>query len=402
MLELSMMLAKLKLNQWKSEDEFKLIQEQKFKELFSYAKAHSPYYRKTLKDCTFSSLEDLPNLPLTMKKPLQSSPDEFLSSKFTKKSLIKSSSSGSTGAPVDIYHDKSEAHFGPGFELHQFTEAGVTPFDSQIRITHNDYKQNFLQKLGIFRRKHLPFSNSPKKNLQIIKHGPKKVLIGFTSVLLPLARANLETRAKAKIVFTSGEVLSESDRKLISESFSCPVRDMYGCVETSWIAWECEEGNMHLFSDYLTAEIVDDQYRPTKGYGNIVVTPLWKRSMPLIRYFLTDQTAIAKRCKCGRGSTVIKPIIGRDDDFIVLKNGSKLSPAVISCALNDVKVKEYQIVQNAIDDFVFKYVPANGLNIANLKEIFKDQIGDAHIEFEELEKISCTKTGKRKKIITRI
>jgi len=402
MFELSMMLARLKLNQWKSEDEFKQIQEQKFKELFTYAKTYSPYYRKTLRDCNFSGLDDLSDLPLTMKQPLQNSPDEFLSSKFRKDSLIKSSSSGSTGVPVEIYHDKNEAHFGPGFELHQFTEAGVTPFDRQIRITHNDYKQNFIQNLGIFRRRHLPFSNSPQKNLQIIKQGPKKVLIGFTSVLVPLARENLEARAKAKIVFTSGEVLSDSDRKLISESFSCPVRDMYGCVETSWIAWECEEGNMHLFSDYLIAEVVDDDGNPTKGYGNIVVTPLWKRSMPLVRYFLTDKTAISKRCKCGRGSTVIKKVIGRDDDFIVLKNGSKLSPAVISCALNDVKVLEYQIVQNAIDDFVFRYVPAKDFDMKNLRGILKDNIGDVNIEFEELEEIACTRTGKRKKIITRI
>ncbi len=402
MFELSMMLARQKLNQWKSEDEFKQIQEQKFKELFTYAKTYSPYYRKTLKDCSFSSLEDLSDLPLTMKKPLQDSPEDFLSSEFKKDSLIKSSSSGSTGTPVEIYHDRSESHFGPGFELHQFTEAGVTPFDSQIRITHNDYKQNLIQNLGIFRRRHLPFSNSPQKNLQIIKQGPRKVLIGFTSILVPLAQANLEERAKAKIVFTSGEVLSESDRKLISESFSAPVRDMYGCVETSWIAWECEEGSMHLFSDYLIAEVVDDNGNPTKGYGNIVVTPLWKRSMPLVRYFLTDKTAISKGCKCGRGSTVIKPIIGRDDDFIVLKNGSKLSPAVISCALNDVKVREYQIVQNAIDDIVFRYVPAKGLDLENLRQILRDQIGAVNMEFEELEKIKCTRTGKRKKIITRI
>ncbi|MEW6035124.1 MAG: AMP-binding protein [Candidatus Micrarchaeota archaeon] len=339
MMHIASLLAQMRSDQWKSPEELRATQEKKLRELFEYAKNKVPYYRKKFEGRTVRSLDDLPALPILRKQDIRSNTLSLISSAYRESSLKKMSTSGSTGTPLDIYHSAGESAYGPAFEMRQLTEAGIGPFDKVVHIIYHNGKPRLLQNLGIFRRHYLSMHDDEKANLKKLKEMKPKALICHPSYALPMAHANQGDGAlKIEKLFSYAELLTPKARAFLEASFGAKVYDMYGSMETSWLAWQCEKGSMHLHSDHVIAEIVDEQGRPVKDgeYGNIVVTPLWQRAMPLLRYSLGDRTAIGEKCACKRGLQTLKPIEGRDDDFIVLPSGRPISGRFVGVFIRDI------------------------------------------------------------------
>lgn len=407
------LIASMKLNQWKTREEIEAVQEKKLRHIVSYASKHVPYYRKTLEGKSVKSLEDLASLPITRKKEIQTQTDSFISDRFVKKSLSTVSTSGSTGAPLSIFHHSSESHHGPVCEVHQLTEAGVSPFDLQVFMApHGEERTYMIQRLGMFRRVNVPALDDERKSLLTLKRLQPRVIICLPSLLATMAYENLESEIGFKIdkIISCSEMLSESAKKLIERSFECEIYDAYGAVETSWIAWQCEEGGLHLYSDSMIAEMVDDKGNPVrKGeYGNIVLTPLWKHSMPLIRYQLGDRTAFGPECSCGRGLHTLKPVEGRADDFIVLPSGKPSPARFIHWVFYPMtEVLLFQAVQDSPGQVHLKIVPAGKPLHESLKEKIIEKIKASYqepleITLEEVDKLPRGKTGKIKSVISKV
>jgi len=407
------LMTSMKLNQWKSREEIEAIQEKKLRDTVSYASKHVPYYKKALKGKSVENLEDLAPLPITRKREIQTQTDSFISDMFEKSSLSTVSTSGSAGAPVTIFHHNSESHHGPVCEIHQLTEAGVSPFDLQVFMApHGEERTYLIQRLGMFRRINVPALDDEKKSLLTLKKLQPRVIICLPSLLATMAYENMKSDIGFRIdkILSCSEMLSESTKKLVEHSFGCEVYDAYGAVETSWVAWQCEEGGLHLYSDSLVAEIVDDQGNPVKEgeYGNIVLTTLWKRSMPLIRYQVGDRAALGPECPCGRGLHTLKPIEGRADDFIVLPSG-KPSPArfIHWVFYPMMEVLLFQAVQDSPGQVHVKIVPAGKPLSETLKKNIIQKIKESYQEplevtLEEVHSLPRGKTGKIKSVISKV
>src|SRR5690606_28221227 len=106
---------------------------------------------------------------------------------------------------------------------------------------------------------------------------------------------------------------------LIEERFGCRVFDWYGQNERVAAIGTCEQGRYHLMSDYSYVEL-----EPTPEGLEIVGTGFNNLAMPLIRYRTGDfvQLQDVDSCSCGRAFPVVRRIIGRDDDYIKLPDGS--------------------------------------------------------------------------------
>src|SRR5262249_14375216 len=101
--------------------------------------------------------------------------------------------------------------------------------------------------------------------------------------------------------------------------------------------------------DHFLPEIVD----PVSGAprrpgdeGELVLTTLTKRAMPLLRYRTGDITALTlEPCGCGRTSARMARIKGRADDMLVIR-GVNVYPAEWEAALLPVHelVPQYQLV----------------------------------------------------------
>ncbi len=387
-------LAQMKLNQWKSREEIEELQQKAFSRLLKHARAQIPFYR----NYPMASLEEL---PLLSKAQILESPESFLSQ--PKEGLFSFPTSGSSGQPLPVYFSGIEGAYGAALSHFQFMEAGAAPWKKVAAFSHYEPPATpFLHLLGQ-RWKYLSVFEPEAKHMQSLKKICPDIILSCPSLLSLLAHENNAEGRPVSVsrVFSRSEYLSAENRKLIQESFSCKLHDFYGTNEASWVAWECEAGSIHVHSDSLILEIVDSKGRPLPSgrEGDIAITALWRRSMPFIRYLIGDRGELGTECSCGRGTHVLKKLVGRDDDFITLPSGRKISARAINL-LDDVhSLKCYQIVQRREGEILIRYVPSKSYSESALslarERILRGCRGEAlRIEFEETDYIRRGATGK--------
>jgi phenylacetate-CoA ligase len=185
---------------------------------------------------------------------------------------------------------------------------------------------------------------------QAIQDFSPDVLYGLPSALLEAGRVlRGRGRLKLRAVFTSGELLERSVRAALGELYGARVYDIYGTSETKEIAWECSQGGMHLNSDVVHLEVLDDSGRPVPVgvEGDLVATVLVNRAMPLLRYLTGDRGSLLEgTCGCGRKSPLMGVVTGRVSDMLVLRGGQRVSPYSLTCALERIDgLLRYQVRQ---------------------------------------------------------
>jgi phenylacetate-CoA ligase len=148
------------------------------------------------------------------------------------------------------------------------------------------------------------------------------------------------------------EPWSEAMRKEIEKRLPIKALNIYGLSEITGpgVANEClEQSGLHVFDDHFYPEIIDPQTcKPVKPgeKGELVITTLTKKGIPLIRYRTRDLTSfIGGVCPCGRTHPRIDRIMGRSDDMLIIR-GVNVFPSQIEEVL--VKIEEvsphYQLI----------------------------------------------------------
>lgn len=102
-----------------------------------------------------------------------------------------------------------------------------------------------------------------------------------------------------RAIVVAGEPLSESKRAALSRRFGGKqIIVDYGSTETGSLAGECEFGNLHVWGDRIHCEVCDENGCPTSEEGALIVTPLFRRAMPLVRYNMEDRVRLSHDCAC--------------------------------------------------------------------------------------------------------
>jgi phenylacetate-coenzyme A ligase PaaK-like adenylate-forming protein len=135
-----------------------------------------------------------------------------------------------------------------------------------------------------------------------------------------------------------------------------PAVNVYGATETSGIAADCDRhAGMHLFEDLVITEIVDEHHRPVPPgtFGaKVLVTVLFSRTLPLIRYEMSDSVvpAMDQRCGCGKPYRLLVAVQGREQDALRLPGldgaaSRVVQPVVFHHVMDDVAAAGWQIAQ---------------------------------------------------------
>ena len=175
-------------------------------------------------------------------------------------------------------------------------------------------------------------------------------LVGYASILRVLADAQLAGRLtiSPRAVMSASEVLTDETRARIRAAFGIEPFNVYAATETAGIASECAHHRLHRYEDLVIAEIVDDEHRPVPPgeFGaKLLVTVLFSRTQPLIRYELTDRVrASMEACPDGRPFALLDGIEGREEDVLHL-HGMSIHPNVLHSALEPVPVAAWQVVE---------------------------------------------------------
>lgn len=179
-------------------------------------------------------------------------------------------------------------------------------------------------------------------------------LIAYASMARILAEEQIAGRLQIspKAVMSASEVLTEESRNRLQTAWNCQPFNVYAATETAGIASECPRHRLHLFEDLVITEIVDEMNRPVpRGeFGSkLLVTVLFSRTQPLIRYEISDRVAMSnERCDCGRGFALLRGIEGRAEDILELPARSggtvRIHPNVFHQVLEGLPVQAWQVV----------------------------------------------------------
>lgn len=183
------------------------------------------------------------------------------------------------------------------------------------------------------------------------------VLVAYASMIRVLAGEQLAGRLRIapRGVNSSSEVLTAEARADATRAWNVAPFNVYAATETGGVAAECaHHTGMHLSEDLVIPEVVDDAYRPVppgESGDRLLVTVLFSRTVPLIRYEMTDRVRLATRaCPCGLPFRLLEAVEGRTDDMLELpgRDGgtTAIHPVVFHRVLDLIDAAGWQVRQH--------------------------------------------------------
>lgn len=368
-----------------------------------------------------ASLDDIHRLPTTVKAELQAHAADFRSTAPLGR-LVRKTTGGSTGVPVTIWKTRLAMALELAATWRGYGWAGVGVGDRQARFWGVPLDASGRRKARAIdwicnRHRFSAFRFGPEdlgRYAAELRRFQPRWLYGYVSMLCELAdhyRAGSEAPGlDLACIVTTSEVLTPPQRQLLAEVFGTRIFNEYGCGELGTIAHECEHGRLHLSEENLLVEILDGDRSCAPGeMGEIVVTELNNRAMPLLRYRLGDFGSLAAgSCPCGRTLAVLENVFGRAYDFLVDRQGRRFHGEIVLYVFEEAArlglgVRQFQVVQEDLDRFRVRIVPGVGDPAASrrhLETTLREQLGaDAHFEFETVPVIPREKSGKMRLIV---
>lgn len=404
------------------EGNFEQYINQKKSEIVEYHLKHNKSYREFVgKDC-FSHWNDL---PVMTKKEFQKPLTDRLSEGFTPASVYVNKTSGSSGDPFIFAKDKfchaltwanifqRFGWFGIDFNSSLQARFYGIPLDfignkkerikdllsHRYRFTIFDLSDAVLEKVLLkFQQKKFDYINGYTSSIVLFAKFLQKKNIVLTTVCPTL-----------KCCVVTSEILFDDDKTLLETQFGVPVVNEYGASELDLIAFQNPKGEWQVNSETLFVEVLDENNNmlPNGKEGRIVITSLYNKAHPFIRYDIGDVGILDEKSTIKR--PILKKLIGRTNDIAILPSGKK-SPGLTfyyvtkSIIEDDGNVKEFVIKQTKIDTFDIEYVSGFELTSSQIQQIEKAITtyleSGLTFSFTRKEKLERTKSGKLKQFVS--
>lgn len=370
-----------------SELDKKIFIEQKKEEIVAFHLENNLFYRELVGEKGFSNWADLPVLnKKNLQKPLQ----KRLSNGYSLKNIYQNKTSGSSGDPFIFVKDKychaltwasNYMRFGwHGIDLSNAYQARFYGIPMDFIGNKKERLKDFLS--NRFRFAIFDLSDAVlKKFLTHFRNKKFDYINGYTSSVVLFAkylqRKNIVLKdicPSLKVCMVTSEMLFEDDKILLEKQLGIPVVNEYGASELDLIAFQNPEGEWQVNSETLFVEILDenDAVLPYGQQGRIVITSLFNKAHPFIRYDIGDIGILDEKSTIQK--PILKKLIGRTNDVAILPSGKKAPGLTFyyitkSIIEDDGNVKEFVIKQTKSDTFEIKYVSDNELNLVQIAKI---------------------------------
>lgn len=400
------------------EDDYEVFIEKKKSEIVQYHLEHNSFYRGL---CKCRNTVDWNDLPVLTKADLQQPLARRLSDGFTEKNVFVSKTSGSSGTPFIFAKDKFCHALTWASTIHLFGTHSID-FNRSYQARFYGIARDFISyrkerlKDILSNRYRFPIFDLADAELEkivaIFKCKKFDYINGYTSSIVLFAKF-LESKSlilksicpTLKACFVTSEMLFDADKSLLERQFGIPIINEYGASELGIIAFENPKGDWKINSETLFVEILDQDNQPVPDgkEGKIVVTSLFNKAHPFIRYEIGDIGILEG--KSTFKNPVLKNLIGRTNDIAILPSGKK-SPGLTfyyvtkSIIEDGSDVKEFVIRQTKIDRFVIEYVSSKVLDevqMSTIKEAIATYLEpNLTVIFIRKNSLTRTKTGKLK------
>lgn len=390
--------------------------------LLNFHYQENPFYRNFLdsKGIHPQKLSSWEDIPVITKADMQTGITERLSKPFKNKKVFINNTSGSSGVPFFFAKDHWCHALTWASYKYRFGHHGIDFNRSlQARFYGIPLKgtKYYREKLKDFMASRVRFpifnldDETCNRFLQVFRKRPFFYLNGYTSSLVLFARFCIQSGIVLKdicpsleVCFTTSEMCSTSDRATMELGFGVKVVNEYGAAELDLIAVEDKAGNWILNEETLFLEVVDDQGKCVSAGqpGKILVTALFNRAMPFIRYELGDIGTISPVPNAD-GRRILLKLEGRTNDVAILPSGRKVPGLTFYYVTKSLlekggTLKEFIIRQDHPSGFRLEYVAGSEMDESDKQKI--RELMDTYLEpglsiaFFRVEKVDRTKMGK--------
>ncbi len=398
-------------------DEVKSYQLNKLRSIIAHAQKNVPYYKEVLHANNFNvkdlkTFDDLRYIPLLTRELIQKHKYNLVSLQHKKEDLERSSSSGTTGIPIEYFHDKDSLSAGIAAGYFAWSLSDWMPGDKTLHIWGNPttvaYWNKWRSKFKRLLKNQTNLASTEfgsKQNLDSIYHFVSSqkfsAIDGYTTSIYELAKFIAENRYKSlhvKNLFTTAENLLDYQKNVIEE-FVGPVSDLYGCGEINGIAVQPMNENKYFVID---PHVFVEVEQTGNDFKHIIVTDLENKAMPFIRYKISDlidginEPDNSQKIKF----SYFNKLLGRDSEIIELPSGKKILPVNIVGGTSFRKIGgilKHKVVWKK-DEVVFYFETNNEFSLDKANNLLKSEFKDLNlpIRIEIVDRLLPDKSGKYK------
>lgn len=380
-----------------SEADYPDYLETKKREIVEFHLKNNTFYQNLVGKETFDPENSGWNdLPVLTKKDLQKPLKDRLSNGYSEKTVFVNKTSGSSGDPFVFAKDKEAHAITWASIIHRFGWYDVD-FNSSYQARFYGIPLDFIgyrkERLKDFlsKRYRFPIFDLSDKVLDgVLEHFKTKkfdYINGYTSSIVLFGKY-LQARniiltdvcPTLKVCMVTSEMLFEEDKILLEKHLGIPVVNEYGASELDLIAFQSRSygtnDEWQVNSETLFVEILDENNQPVPygKEGKVVITSLYNKAHPFIRYEIGDVGILDEKSTLKK--PILKKLIGRTSDIAILPSGKK-SPGLTfyyvtkSIIEDDGNVKEFIVRQTKLDSFEIDYVSSEELTLEQILEIEK-------------------------------
>lgn len=315
-----------------------------------------PMYRQRLDERNIrpqdiQSLRDIARLPFTVKDDLRDHYPYGLFAVPMRDVVRIHASSGTTGRPTVVGYTREDLDMWSEAMARLIVMAGGCADDIvQISFGYG----LFTGALGLHQgwekvgASVVPISSgNTERQINLMRDFGVTALVATPSYAMYMCEVAEKMNAlkdlKLRIGVFGAEGSTEEMRAQLEKRWGIIATENYGLSEIvgPGVAGECTcKCGMHINEDLFYCEIVDPETGeplPDGELGELVITPLKKQALPLLRYRTHDMTRIFREpCACGRTTARMQKIAGRSDDMLIIR-GVNVFPSQIESVLLKVE-----------------------------------------------------------------
>lgn len=315
-----------------------------------------------VKPSDIKTLEDVRKLPFTDKSALRKTFPYGMFAVPLEEVVELHASSGTTGKPIVVGYNRHDMDVWNDCIMRLVQMAGVVPTDRvQMAFGYGMFTGGFglhygLQRLGCMM---IPAgSGNTERQIQMIQDYGSTVLVATPSYALHVCEVGEQMgfdweKSSLRVGLFGGEPCPPALKAEIESRMHIVCTDNYGLTEVMGpgVSGEClaSRDMQHIAEDHFLWEVVDPNTGepvPEGEMGELVLTPLDKQAIPVLRYRTHDLTrVIAEPCACGRTSARMQKVRSRCDDMLIIR-GTNVFPSQVEDVLSGIEgvTPHYRIV----------------------------------------------------------